>query len=104
MELYLSKVPFIELKRSYSTLFSVKLNYAPQHLCLFLKLLVVSLWKFVAENDTEKKNTATLKIDISKENATLKKFQCYFNIIFSVAFVCHINENDSRTGFSHNNS
>ena len=45
----------------------------------------------------------TLKINIIKENATLKFLKSYFSVIFSIAFVLH-DENDSRIGFSHNNS
>ena len=49
------------------------------------------------------KIAAILKIDITKENATLKIFQCYFSAIFSIVFVWH-NENHLIIGFSHNNS
>ena len=49
------------------------------------------------------KITATLKFNITKENAALKIFQCYLSVIFSVPLVWH-NEEDSGIGSSHNNS
>ena len=51
-----------------------------------------SLWKFVAENDTEK--SQLLWKSILQKNAMLKNFQCYFSVSLSVVFVWH-NENDS---------
>ena len=55
----------------------------------------VALWKFVAENDTEKSQLLW--------NSVLQKERNFLSVIFSVAFVWH-NEDDSRIGFSHNNS
>ena len=67
----------------------------------FTILWLITLWKFVAENDTE--NHSYSEIQYCKRKCCTENFQCYLSVIFSVAFVRH-NEDDSRIGFSHNNS
>ena len=61
-----------------------------------------TIWKFVAENDTERSQVLWKSI-LQKEMLHWFFFQCYFSVILSVCFVWH-NENDARIGFSHNDS